>query len=175
MKKLLLLLLAAAILSCSSIKVAYDYDRQADFTRYKTYALSEDDLTASVGQLNRDRIIKVLEAEMINEGFTKSDNPDLLVDVHIKSQEKVQATATTTGGYGYGRWGGYGGYSTTQINYDEYTEGTLFITFIDKAEQQLVWQGTGTKTLSDGGSPEKREQNITYSIQQILSNYPPGQ
>lgn len=174
MKKLIFLLLAAGTMACSSVQVAYDYDHQADFTKYKTYALTEDDLINTVGQLNRDRIIKALEAEMVAEGFTKSGNPDMLVDVHIKSQQKVQATATTTGGYGYGRWGRYGGYSTTQIDYDEYTEGTLFVTFIDNAEQKLVWQGTGTKTLQEGGSPEKREANITYSIQQILSKYPPN-
>ena len=152
-------------------KTVYDYDRNADFTKYKSYQLTTDDLEASVGQLNRERIITALENEMTAKGFSKSENPDMLVNVHIKSRQKVDATATTSGGYG--RWGWYGGYSTTHVSYNEYTEGTLFITFIDNEEQKIFWQGTGTKTLDENASPEKREQNITYSVKLILENYPP--
>ena len=162
----------AGAAACSSIKVVYDYDQQTDFTKYKTYGLIEDDLLASANRLDRDRIITGIENELAAKGFAKSDNPDVLVDVHIKSEQKMEATATTTGGFG--RWGGYGGYSTTQINYDEYTVGTMFITFIDNAEQLLIWQGTGSKTLYEGSNLNKKEAHITFSIQQILSNYPPS-
>ncbi len=38
---------------------------------------------------------------MTAKGFVTSDNPDMLVDVFIKTQMKVDATATTSGaGYG---------------------------------------------------------------------------
>ena len=175
MKKFLILTLIAGIVACSSLKTAFDYDGQADFTKYKTYQLTEDDLEATIGQLNRNRVISTLENELSAKGFSKSEEPDALVDVHIKTQQKVSATANTTGmGYGrYGRYGYGGGFSTTQINYDEYTDGTLFISLIDNATQKIVWQGTGSKTLDESTSPEKREKNIPYSIQQILKNYPP--
>lgn len=174
MKKFLFLFLIAGIVACSTVKTTVDYDSQADFAKYKTYSLLEDNLTEMVGQLNRNRIISALESELANKGFSKADEPDILVDVHIKSEQKVEATATTTGG-GYGRWGGYGGYSTTQVNYDEYTVGSMFITMIDNASQNVVWQGVGNKTVDENASPEKRDENITYAIQQILANYPPAQ
>ena len=175
MKKLFILILITGLAACSSIKTACDYDGDVDFTKYKTYQLTEDDLEASIGQLNRNRVIATLENELSAKGFSKSAQPDALIDVHLKTQQKVSATANTTGtGYGrYGRYGYGGGYSTTQISYDEYTDGTLFITLIDHASQRIVWQGTGTKTLEEGSSAEKREKNITYSIQKILQNYPP--
>ncbi len=114
---------------------------------------------------------------MAAKGITKSDNPDLLLAMEIKTQEKIDATATTTGGYGYGRYGyGYGGgFSTTQISYDEYTDGTLIIYLVDNETQKIVWLGNGTKTLSENASADKKEANINYSIQQILKNYPPVQ
>ena len=171
MKKLLVLFLAVGVASCSSIQTAYDFSKEVDFTKFKTYQFTQDDLEASVGQLNRNRIIPAVENELAAKGLSKSDNPDLLVNVHIKSQQKVDATATTTGGYG--RWGWYGGYSTTQVSYNEYTEGTMFISLIEAASQNLVWQGTGTKTLNESASPSKREESINYSVKQILSNYPP--
>ena len=172
MKKYLILILLAGAMACASVQTVFDYDKQVDFTKYKTYGLTEDDLEASVGQFNRERILTALETELDNKGLTKSDEPDMLVNVHIKSQQKVEATATTAGGYGAYGW--YRGSSTTYINYDEYTEGTMFVTIADKATETIVWQGAGTKTLDESASADKREANITYAMQQIMKNYPPA-
>lgn len=178
MKKFLILLLSISTFSCATIKISSDYDQQADFTKFKTYQLTEETQNLQIQQLNRDRIIRAVESEMAAKGFSKSDNPDLIVDINIAGKEVQTATATTSGGYGYGYgyrgWGYGGGFTTTHINYDQYIEGTMVITFVDSAVKKIVWQGTGTKTLVENLSPEKREQNINYSVQQILKNYPPA-
>lgn len=174
MKKYLVILILFAFVGCSTVKIAYDYDKQADFTKYKTYTISEETMKmAGVNQLNRDRIIAAVESQLALKGLQKSENADVIVDIRIKGEEIQTATATTSGGYGYGRWGYGGGFSTTQVNYDKYVEGTLFITLIDKATEKIAWQGTGTKTVDENASPEKREQNIDYAVQQIFTNYPP--
>ena len=112
---------------------------------------------------------------MAAKGFTKvGDNADLILDIRVKGEEVQTATATNTGGFGYGRWGYGGGFSTTQINYNNYTEGTLFVTLIDKATEKIAWQGKGKKTIQDNASAQKREQNIDYAVKQIFTNYPPG-
>ena len=176
MKKYLLIPVLFAFVACSTVKVAFDYDKQADFTKYKTYVISEETMKmTNVNQLNRDRIIAAVEREMAAKGFTKAgDNADVILDIRIKGKEIQTATATNTGGYGYGRWGYGGGFSTTYVSYDNYTEGTLFVTIIEKANQKIAWQGTGKKTLDENSSPEKREQNIDYAVKQIFTNYPPG-
>jgi hypothetical protein len=177
MKKLLLIPVLFAFVACSTVKVAFDYDKQADFTKYKTYVLSEETMKmAGVNQLNRDRIINAVEAAMAAKGFTKAQNADVILDIRIKGEEIQTATATNSGGYGYGygRWGYGGGFSTTTVNYDKYVEGTLFVTLIDKATEKIAWQGTGTKTVDENASAEKREQNIDYAVKQIFTNYPPG-
>ena len=176
MKKLIILFLVTITMACSSLKIAVDYDRQIDFSKYKTYNFAEGDLLPNVGQLDRDRIIRAIENEMSLKGFTKSDNPEILLDLHVKTKEQMEATATTTGpgyGYGYGRFGYGGGFSTTQISYDEYTVGTLIINLVDNSSQNIVWQGTGSKTLAENASAAKKESNINYAIQQIFSKYPP--
>jgi hypothetical protein len=175
MKKFLLIPVLFAFVACATLKLGYDYDKTADFTKYKTYAISEETMKmANVNQLNRDRIIAAVEAEMAVKGFTKAANPDVILDIRLKGEEIQTATATNTGGYGYGRWGYGGGMQTTQINYDKYTEGTLFITLIDKASEKIVWQGTGVKEISENASAQKREENINYAVKQIFTNYPPG-
>lgn len=168
-----LVLLATA---CSSLKVTSDYDGQVDFARYKTYAFSEDSQKLPVGDLNRGRILAAVEKELSAKGFTKSDNPDVLIDMHVKAQQKTEATATTTGPGYYGgpwRYGYGGGFSTTTINYNDYIEGTLFVNIVDVGAQKIVWQGRATRTLDGDANAEKREKNINYAVQQIFTKYPP--
>lgn len=174
MKKLFLLVLSFAFIGCSSVQIAYDYDKQADFSKYKTYSFNESINNLGVGDLNRDRMIKAVQDQMAAKGFTMEENPDIIVDMHVKAKQVVSATASTTGGYG-GPWRyGYGGgFSTTQVSYNESTEGTLFINLVDVATEKIVWQGVGTKTVDEGASPQKREESINYSVQQIFTNYPP--
>jgi ribosomal protein L3 len=176
MKKYLIIALALTVAACSSLRVTHDYDKQAEFANYKTYAFSGDSQKMPINDLNRNRLLSAVEKEMAAKGFTKSDNPDVLVDMHIKAEEKVDATATTMGpgyrGY-YGRYGYGGGFSTTSINYNEYIVGTLFVNLVDVTANQIVWQGRATKTLDENASAEKREKNINYAVQQIFLKYPP--
>jgi hypothetical protein len=176
MKKLFLVCLIAIVSACSPVTISYDYDRQADFSKYKTYAFSEDALNLQVDQLNRDRILKAVETEMAAKGFSKSDSPDVLIDLQIKAKQEVEATATNTGGmyggrYGYG--GGYGYGSTTHVNYNEYTVGSLFVNMVDKSTEKIVWQGRGSKTLDENATPTQRDTNINNGVKQIFTQYPP--
>ena len=184
MKRIVLFVMVWMLLAACgpSIKVTYDYDGQADFAKYKTYAFSEDALKLPVNDLNRDRVLKAVETEMAAKGFTKSDNPDVWIDLHIKAEKKTEATATTTGTgmYGGGYYGGPwrygygGGFSTTQINYNDYIEGTLFVNMVDKSTEKIVWQGRGTKTLDEDATTEKREANIKTGVNKIFTKYPPA-
>jgi|SRR5688572_29904074 len=173
MKKIILSSLVALLVfaACSSIDVSYDYDKDANFTSYKTYGYTPEALALGIGDLNRDRLLKAIDAEMSARGFTKSDSPDALVDLIVKAQERTQATATNTGGY-YGRYGWGGGMSTTTINYDQYVDGTLFVNFIDKSTEKMVWQGRATKTLDENASPEKKETNIKNAVKMIFAKFP---
>lgn len=178
MKKLFLFCLVAVVAaSCSSVNVGYDYDKQADFTKYKTYAFSEDALNLPIEQLNRDRILKAVENELAAKGFSKSDNPDVLIDLQVKAKTETEATATNTGAgmYGgrYGFAGGYGYGGTTYVSYNEYTVGSLFINMVDKTSEKIVWQGRGSKTIDEDASPEKRENSINSGVKLIFAQYPP--
>lgn len=175
MKFIYLLLISFIFTSCSSVQVIYDYDKSIDFSKYKTFAFSEESLQLPVNQFNLERIIKAVENEMAHKGLTEDKEPDMVVDVFLKTAQRVEASATTSGmGYGPYRYGWGAGYTTTQISYDEYTDGTLFISFVDMKTKKLIWQGIGSKTIDESMSPEKREETINYSIQRILSNYPPS-
>jgi len=176
MKKLLLpvfILLIAA--SCASIRVSSDFDKTAGFSAYKTYAFTPEALNINIEELNRKRLLTATENELSLKGFTKSEKPDVVIDIKITGEKKQTATATSTGGYGgYGyRYGWGGGMGTTTINYDSYVEGTMFINMIDAGKTEVVWQGRGVGTIDPEASAEKREKNINYAVKQIFTTYPP--
>jgi hypothetical protein len=172
MKKIAFLLMVLLGAACGSVKVSYDYDKTVDFYKYKTYAYAESAMKLPIGDLNRDRIIASIDAEMAARGITKSESPDALIDVILTAKERTEATATNTGGY-YGRYGYAGGYGgTTSINYNTYVDGTLIINVVDKTSEKIVWQGRGTKTIDEDATPEKRESNIKYAVKTIYANYP---
>ena len=176
MNKILLLFVLVAAAACSSVKISSDYDGQADFTKYKTYTFSEEALKLPVGDLNRDRILRAIETELAAKGFSKSESPDVIIDINVKAQQKTEATATTTGPGYYGgpwRYGYGGGFSTTQINYNDYIEGTLFVNMVNKSTEKIVWQGRATKTVDEDADAAKREKNINYAVKQIFTKYPP--
>lgn len=176
MNRILLLFAVVVLAACSSVKISSDYDGQVDFSKYKTYTFSEEASKLPVGDLNRDRILKAIETELAAKGFSKSESPDVIIDVNVKAQQKTEATATTTGPGYYGgpwRYGYGGGFSTTQINYNDYIEGTLFVNMVDKSTEKIVWQGRGTKTIDEDADAAKREKNISYAVKQIFTKYPP--
>jgi hypothetical protein len=167
-----ILMIAAA---CSSIKVTSDFDKTAQYSAFKTYAFTPEALNLNIEELNRKRLITAVENELSLKGFTKAEKPDVLIDIKISGEKKQTATATGTGGYGYGygyyRYGWGGG--TTTINYDSYTEGTVFVNMIDAAKNEVVWQGRGVGTVDPNASASKREKNINYAVKQIFAQYPP--
>jgi hypothetical protein len=177
MKKLILpLLILIVATSCTSIKVSSDFDKTVTFAAYKTYAFTPEAQSLKIDDLNRNRLLTAISNELSTKGFTKSENPDVWIDIKIKLKEQQTATATTNSPYGYGYGYGYrygGGFTTTTINYDTYVDGTIFVDMIDVAKKQLVWQGRGTGTLDPDASQQKREKNINYSVKQIFTKYPP--
>lgn len=175
MKKLILLLVSGLLAaSCSSVKVSSDFDREADFASYKTYAFTKEAGELPIDDINRKRIMDAVSAELAGKGFQKSDQPDVWIDLNLLTARRQSATATSTPMYGPGyRYGWGGGFSTTTINVDNYVEGTLFVDMIDASKKQMVWQGRAMGTINPDISTEKREANIKSAVKEVFKAYPP--
>jgi len=170
--KLLLPIVALLLLSaCGSIKVATDYDTATDFTQYKTFAFYKKGIDkVEISDLDKRRILKGIEAELIARGYTKSENPDILVSIFAKSRQKVNIYNDNFM-YGYGWFPFYYG-PNPGVRIDEYTEGTLFIDFIDAKKKQLAWQGIGSGALNNYKSVEKKEAKMREFVEKIMELYP---
>jgi len=153
-------------------KTSFDYDKMADFAKFKTYAFKDG---TKVGDpLIDKRIVTALETELAAKGLTKNDTkPDLVVVYHVAFDKQKDITAYNTGGYGgYGyRWGG--GWGTTDVRVNEILVGTMVVDMVDASKQEMVWRGMGVKEVDTQAKPEKRDKSINSAVQKILKNYPP--
>ncbi|MBU2922867.1 DUF4136 domain-containing protein [Winogradskyella psychrotolerans] len=180
MKKLLKLtpmfLLLIVLSSCSSVRVATDYDREANFENYKTFAFFKPGIDkAEINDLDKRRILRAIESELMAKGYTKSETPDMLVSIFTKSNQRVDIY-NNAWGYGAWGWGGYGGWgwrsgwNNNQVSTT--TEGVLYIDLIDANKKELIWQGSGTGNL-ETRSVEKKEARINEFVSQMLAQFPP--
>ncbi|GFZ92961.1 hypothetical protein GCM10011531_26140 [Aquaticitalea lipolytica] len=170
----LLLLLVLVATSCSSVRVASDYDKNANFSQLKTFAFYKTGIDkAEISDLDKRRILRAIESELLAKGYTKSENPDMLVSIFTKSQQRVDVYNNAWGYGGWG-WGGFGGWGWgwNQPSVSTRTEGTLYIDLIDAKKKELVWQGMGTGYLSQ--NMERKEERIKEFVTKVMEKYPPG-
>ena len=167
--KLLPLLFIFIFTSCSTVRVASDYDSQTNFAKYKSFAFLKKGIDkAQISDLDKKRILRAIDANLSVKGMNKSENPDLLVSIFTKERERIDVYQNH---YGYG-WGYYPSYYGGTYASSS-TEGTLFIDFIDAKTNELVWQGIGVADLALR-SVEKKEARIKEIVDKILATYPPG-
>jgi hypothetical protein len=57
---------------------------------------------------------------------------------------------------------------------EEVVVGTLTIDIEDASTGQLVWRGTGEKSVSNTSKPEKRTKKVNHEVEKIFRNFPPG-
>jgi len=167
------------LFSCSSVDVYSDYDKDTDFSNFKTYAFYKKGIDkVEISDLDKRRILRAIENELNAKGMVVSENPDVLINIFTKSREKIDVYNNSYYGwypwyYGYG-YGFYGpGYGFGYMNVSTSTEGTLFIDLIDARKKELAWQGIGTGLLSYEKNIEKKEARISEFVSKIMMAYPP--
>lgn len=163
------LLLLFIFTSCATVRVSSDYDREANFNDYNSFAFFKPGIDkAKISDLDKKRILRAIESEMTTKGMIKSEKPTLLVSIFTKEQERVDVYNHNFG-WGWNPWW----YSSNYANHvSRSSEGSLYVDLIDAKTNELVWQGVGTAYL-DTHSVEKKEQRIREIVKEILTAYPP--
>jgi len=169
--KFLSILMTFLLASCSSVRVNTDYDKNVDFSSYKTYAFYKTGIDkVEISDLDKKRILRSIDEEMTAKGFTKSENPDLLININTKAEKNINVNQFYAG-YGYG-WGfGWNPYWGGNYSVNTNTEGTLIIDLIDAKKKELIWQGEGVGYLTQ--NTNKKDENIKDFVTKILAQYPP--
>jgi hypothetical protein len=145
--------------------VTYDFDRSANFTRFKTYAWVQG--THLSDQLNHQRIMRAVDAQLTARGFSKvGANPDVLVAYHASFDKNLQINAFGSGPRI--------GLRSATATVEEIVVGTLAVDVMDAQTHNIVWRGIASKELDAKASPEKKEKGIDKAAEKIFKNYPPA-
>ncbi|MBI4527440.1 MAG: DUF4136 domain-containing protein [Deltaproteobacteria bacterium] len=141
----------------STMTVQTDYDRQADFKRYRTFAWREG--TGKSIPENLDKIIrKEVEGKLLANSYVKADagKPDLQVTYQGLVQERTVWQPVGVGRYGM------------SMRPMTVREGTLLLEFVDSATDQTVWVGAAEDDVGARITGEK----IPRAVEEILKTFP---
>jgi len=182
MKKVIFLVLALLLMSVTSAvaqDVRYNYAKDVDFSKFKTYKWVDIKGADHANQLVQKQITDAIDAELAKKGLTKtdSDSADLYLGYQTAIGTEKQFTSYNTGwGYGPGWYGGgwYGGGSTmTTGSTTTIYIGQLALDMYESSKKDLVWRGTASKTIDPKAKPEKQQKNLQKAVAKLLKNYPP--
>jgi hypothetical protein len=156
-----------------------DYDRAADFSKYRTYGFVAPAAT-DTGQF-KSLATQIMQSaasrEMEARGYTRAENPDLVINFKGKLEEKTDIESTPAPyygpGWGYRGWYGapFGGYGGTEVTTRRYNVGTLVMDVVDRDKRQVVYQG-GVEGVVSKKMLENRETAINGAVAHIFSKYP---
>ena len=136
---------------------------------YKTFGFTPDDMEFLNSHPNAERGLERVKTAIKNQmkeaGITLSDNPELLLNLGITVQEKVQTRETNIHDMHYMGQRNYH-WQVEEIPIGTYEEGTLKIDFVDVADNELVNQATVSEVLID--NDKKMEKRINKVIQKLF-------
>jgi hypothetical protein len=164
--------------SCGpTLKVTNDIDKTANFSSYKTFTVYNLKTSGSVSQMNADRIVAAIRAEMVKKGYKEGgDNADLKVNAVTIIKDKQQVSSTTDFyGYGglyrpYGYYGGLGMGANTSVSTYDYKAGTFIVDVVDTKTNKMVWEGVGSADFDK--APKDPDTAVPAGVARIMESLP---
>jgi len=147
-------------------KITMEFDQSIDFSRYKTFAIRDGQLSSKNPALNSPLVKKQIEADiesdLTKKGLTmaSSGSADLNVRYTFGAARKTEIEAYPAGWYGFG----------TRYVRVPYAEGTLVIDLRDPTTRSLVWRAIAAEEKSDA---TKIEGKLDEMVKKSIDKYPP--
>ena len=175
-----LVLLLAGTGTAAAQDVRYNFDKQANFSSFKTYKWVVIKGATQLSDLVDKQIKASVDAELAKKGLSKSesDTADLYVGYQAGIGQEKEYTSFDTGwgygpGWGGGGWYGGGGGGMTTGQTSTIYIGQLALDMYASSPKSLVWRGAASKTLDPKAKPEKQQKNLDKAVAKLLKNYPP--
>ena len=156
-------------------KVIVNHDRQADFSKIRSYQWRSHrvfEKNPDLKQVFSTGIQLVLEAgnkELMKRGFQPvEENPDVYVTFFILAKG-VQELKTID----VSAWDGYWWYAAPTWTYteiEEYVRGMIVIDVVDARTAKLLWRASCGDKVEDF---RKRDKNIEKAVRKAFERFPP--
>jgi len=175
MRILSALFLALLIGGCSSLKIATDYDPNADLMPPKNFAIVHKTLEGE-DTLTSDRIIAALRYELTLKGYieTDIDTADIYVLFHtgVTSKTRIDTDYRYVNMYPYSYGYGYRMVAVPQTRTYTYDEAKLIVDAVVPHQNKIIWRGTAVDYLKSMETPQKRTAYINKVVKALMKRFP---
>jgi hypothetical protein len=149
-----------------AVSVIVDWDRQADFSGFRTYAWAK----GTEGPVFlQTRVVEAVEAELQARGYERVESgADIYVVTHAVMDEQALIDVGEVGAAALFSGGGMG---TRSVNTSELDVGILVVDIFDADSKELVWRGQASATVTN--DKEKRDKRIGKAVAKMFKKFPP--
>jgi hypothetical protein len=145
-------------------QVSVNYDHNASFAQYHTYAWGSNNANQVRNSILAQVAQQDINTAMQGKGFQmvqESQNPDIILTASGGEREQTSYSAWGMRGIG----GGMGGISPEQN-----VEATMIVSLYDAKQQSLVWRGIAQNTLNNNGN--KNQEMVEKAITKMFKQWP---
>jgi len=165
------LMLAVAAAGCASVKeISVDWDREADFTHFKTFAFSDEGMPF-INEKGGVAVREMVVAELGTKGYreVEAEEADFMV-VLFPGQKAGMRVDWYSMGY-MPWWGVWGGGIGVGARATDVKIGTMMIDIVDARLKRMVWRGKVDIEMKEDikGSIDR----VMGSIEDVFKNFPP--
>ena len=158
------MLLCIASTMAVAQQVSVNYNHNANFSQYHTYAWGSNNKNAIQNSILAQVAQQDIEAAMAQKGFQKveeSANPDLVLTASGGEREQTSYNAMGMRGIG----GGFGSISPQQN-----VEATMVVSLYDVKAKELIWRGIAQDTLNNNGNKNQKE--VQNAVNKMFKQWP---
>ena len=148
-------------------RVDLDYDKDVDFSSFKTYSWKDTDAIARDPQMHT-RIVWYVERELEKKGLKKAtgSEADLLVRYYTKGREGLQGTPSQ----GQTTLPGGAGQLTTGVDFRKVLAGTLLVELQRAKDETPVWRAAVEYRSID---KQRIDAETASAVRLLIAKYPP--
>ena len=171
MKKFFFPLVLVLFFSCNTVRVTYDYEKTADFSKYKTYNYYSN-IQTGMSELDNKRLFNILDEALKAKGLSLAQAPDFFIDIQTSQYQSANQSSV---GLGMGGGGGNvgGGVSVGIPVGQAAMNRQIVFDFVDEYGIGLFWQAISDSSYNSEASPEEREAQFKTIVEKVLEGFPP--
>ena len=169
MKTFYLIILLLCCIRCGTVYVQHDYDKEVDFSQYKTYQFDLDH-SGGLSELDERRLLKYTDSILKSKGLQAASSPDLFIAYQAETYESNSGNSLgvgvggTGGNVGVGVSGGIpiGGRSIHQ---------RLILSVTDASKNTLIWEADSDSRIKEKTTPEQRDRYYKTVVEKIFKKF----
>lgn len=171
--KLFCALGSVLLTGCGAIYVEYDYEKNVDFTTFKSYQYDIPE-GSGLSEFDEQRFMRYTDSLLQTKGYVLSETPDLWMVIRA---DEYETQSRNTLGVGLGGGGGNVGVGVSggiPIGGAE-THQVIEVTLIKTSDNQTIWEATSDSDIKQKAKPAQRDAHFQKLVSKIFEKYPPEQ